>query len=133
MLKRRGYATACIGKLDLGLRFAEKTYTDPILDGPTHHGFDYFFGISASLDMPPFVFIENDRFTEVPTVEKTWIRTGPAAKDFEAIDVLPTLTRKAVEYIASRSRGSPGRQALLPLPRAQLAAYADSADQGIRG
>ena len=53
--------------------------------------------------MPPFVFIENDRFTEVPTVEKTWIRTGPAAEDFEAVDVLPTLTRKAAEYIASRA------------------------------
>ena len=30
---------------------------------PTRHGFDRFFGISASLDMPPYVFIENDRFT----------------------------------------------------------------------
>ena len=53
--------------------------------------------------MPPFVFIENDRFTQVPTVEKKWLRKGPAAKDFEAVDVLPTLTRKAVEYIGSHA------------------------------
>jgi hypothetical protein len=25
-------------------------------------GFDYFFGISASLDMSPYVWIENDHF-----------------------------------------------------------------------
>ena len=102
LLKRHGYATAAIGKWHLGMTFGHDRYVDRIVDGPTHHGFDAYFGISASLDMPPFVFIENDRFTETPTVTKKWIRTGPAAKDFEAIDVLPTLTRKAVEYIAAR-------------------------------
>ncbi len=80
-----------------------RAFTEPILDGPVQHGFDYFFGVSASLDMPPFAFIENDRFTEALTVQKKWIRNGPAAKHFEAIDVLPTLTRKAVEYIAGRA------------------------------
>ena len=103
LLKRHGYATACLGKWHLGMQFAEKTYTEPILDGPRQHGFDYYFGITASLDMPPFVYVENDRFTAVPTVEKKWLRTGPAAKDFEAIDVLPTLTQKAVEYIGSHA------------------------------
>ena len=39
----------------------------------------------------------------VPTVEKTWIRKGPAHKDFEAIDVLPTLTNKAVESIGRQA------------------------------
>ena len=33
---------------------------------PTSNGFDTFFGISASLDMPPYVFIENDRVVELP-------------------------------------------------------------------
>ena len=102
-LKRQGYQTAGIGKWHLGLTFAsaggkKKDFTQPIQDGPTTRGFDYFFGISASLDMPPFAFIENDRFTETPSVEKKWVRTGAAAPGFEAVDVLPTLTRKAVEY-----------------------------------
>ena len=44
-------------------------------------------------------FIENDRFTKAPTATKTWVRTGAAAPGFEAPNVLPTLTRKAVEYI----------------------------------
>ena len=37
--------------------------------GPTASGFDYYFGISASLDMVPYTFIENDRVTEIPAVK----------------------------------------------------------------
>jgi arylsulfatase A len=100
LLREHGYATACIGKWHLGMRLpADNSAAGPIRDGPTTRGFDYFFGISASLDMPPFAFIENDHFTEAPTAQKKWGRTGPAAPDFEAVDVLPTLVRKAVEYI----------------------------------
>jgi arylsulfatase A-like enzyme len=106
MLKRHGYATATIGKWHLGLTFGQSRWTDPIGDGPLQHGFDSFFGISASLDMPPFANIENDRFPQPPTVEKKWIRAGPAAKDFEAENVLPDLTRKAVEYIAAAAAPS---------------------------
>jgi arylsulfatase A len=124
-LRQQGYATACIGKWHLGLDWPLKNggiarndqdganvdYAKPIQNGPNAVGFDYFFGISGSLDMPPFVFIENDRVTEVPTTEKTWVRTGLAAASFEAENVLPTLTGKAVEYIAQRAaaakRGTP--------------------------
>ena len=108
LLNQHGYQTACIGKWHLGLTFAgagSKTndLTQPIQDGPTTRGFDYYFGISASLDMPPFAFIENDRFTETPSVEKQWLRKGAAAAGFEAVDVLPMLTRKAVEYLGGRA------------------------------
>lgn len=110
-LKSHGYATAAIGKWHLGLRFGDDRWNDPIADGPLQHGFDQFFGISASLDMPPFAYIDGDRFPLPPTVEKKWVRTGPAAKDFEAVDVLPTLTRKAVEFVTrqgdARKQGGP--------------------------
>jgi arylsulfatase A len=102
LLKGHGYATAMIGKWHLGLEFGENKWKDPIRDGPRQHGFDSFFGISASLDMPPFVYIENDRVTEIPSETKRWIRSGPAGKNFEAIDVLPELAHRAVEYLASR-------------------------------
>ena len=99
LLKQAGYTTACIGKWHLGMRIPGDTNALLIAEGPTTRGFDYFYGISASLDMPPFAFIENDRFVEAPTATKSFGRKGPAAPGFEAVDVLPTLTAKAVEYI----------------------------------
>jgi len=76
---------------------------------PASLGFDYYYGISASLDMPPYVYIHNDRFVGVPTATRTYIRKGLATEDFEAVDVLPTLTAKAVEYIGQRAKdAAPG-------------------------
>lgn len=103
-LKSHGYSTACIGKWHLGLGFGAQRFTSPLLDGPLQHGFDYFFGISASLDMPPFAWIENNRFPEAPTATKRWQRSGPAAPSFEAVDVMPTLTKKAVEYVRQHGK-----------------------------
>jgi len=108
LLKQQGYQTACFGKWHLGLNFTKDAHgsndlTRPILDGPTTRGFDEYFGISGSLDMPPFAFIENDRFTETPSVEKKWSRKGLAAPGFEAVDVLPLLTRKAEDYLGRRA------------------------------
>ena len=101
LLKQHGYATACIGKWHLGMNIGKGPGQLAVSDGPTTRGFDYYFGISASLDMPPYAFIENERFTESLTAVKEIFkgRPGPAAPSFEAVDVLPTLTRKAVDYI----------------------------------
>ncbi len=131
LLRRQGYATACLGKWHLGMDWPLKEgglasndkdawkvdYTQPIRNGPNTVGFDYFFGIAASLDMPPYVFIENNHAQGVPTVEKTWIRKGPAQTDFEAIDVLPTLGRKAVQFIADHAApAKAGKPFFLYLP-----------------
>ncbi|SVB88904.1 uncharacterized protein METZ01_LOCUS241758, partial [marine metagenome] len=68
-LKECGYATMCVGKWHLGWTWPRRPdatdadrgddidtfdvdYSQPICDGPTTVGFDRFFGISASLDMP---------------------------------------------------------------------------------
>jgi arylsulfatase A-like enzyme len=109
MLKANGYSTACVGKWHLGLDFGKDPLKDPIVDGPLQHGFDEFFGISASLDMPPYAFIEGDRFTEELTATKKWVREGPAAPSFEAIDVLPALAKRATHFISSH-KPQPGKQ-----------------------
>jgi arylsulfatase A len=114
-LRQHGYMTAAMGKWHLGLTFDKSDFTRAISDGPLQHGFDYFFGISASLDMPPYVYIENDRFTEVPSATKKFpslmygtnagtgpVRLGPASPGFEAVDVVPKVTGKAVDYIRKR-------------------------------
>ncbi len=155
-LSRAGYATAFFGKWHLGLAWLDRDgqpiprpvdpqavgYDRPFAGGPLDAGFDRFFGIAASLDMPPFVWLEQDRARDLPTTEKRWIRTGPAAESFEAIDVQPELTRRAVDWIDQRAdaarRGEPfllylplaaPHTPILPTPawqgRSGLNAYAD--------
>lgn len=115
-LKQNGYYTSCVGKWHLGMDWTLKNNADTanterniefkgkIANGPNSRGFDYFYGISASLDMPPFIYIENDHTVGLPTVTKTWVRPGLAEKDFEAVDVLPALTGKANEIIRGQAK-----------------------------
>jgi arylsulfatase A-like enzyme len=119
LLKKKGYKTACMGKWHLGMdiQVDEDPTNIKVGRGPTTVGFDYYYGISASLDMPPFAFIENDHFTQAPTAKKTWLREGAAAPDFEAIDVLPEIIRKAVQYIDALVReAKDGQPFFLYLP-----------------
>jgi arylsulfatase A len=145
LLKDSGYHTACIGKWHLGMdwvkpegkKVAELSiespeqvwnvdFKQPYANGPNSVGFDFYYGISASLDMVPYTFLQNDRCTIVPTVDKVFpmmlgrkplTRKGPAAEDFDATDVLPNLTKQAVDYIASRAKGAKdGRPFFLYLP-----------------
>jgi arylsulfatase A-like enzyme len=79
-------------------------YGRDILDGPVDHGFDTFFGISASLDMPPFVWIKDRRVTEIPSATKTWLRTGPAGPKFEAVDVMPSVIDQTIAFIEGQKK-----------------------------
>jgi arylsulfatase A len=118
-LKQYGYTTAAIGKWHLGLGAVKPVdYALPLSPGPRSAGFDRFFGIPASLDMEPYVFVENERVLEAPTAQipaskhhreggAGFWRAGPIAPSFKHENVLPAITDNAVEYLHKQKAGVP--------------------------
>jgi len=118
MLKSAGYYTAGVGKWHLGLGNDKTTdFTKPLTPGPSTHGFDYYFGIPASLDMAPYVYFENDHVVEPATINDpgskeprgVFWRAGLRAEHFDIPKVLPTLTDKTIDIIHQRAeqKGTP--------------------------
>ncbi len=65
VLKGQGYRTAMVGKWHLG--FKEDGYDKPLPGGPVDVGFDSFFGIRASTDIPPYFYIRDNRAVAPPS------------------------------------------------------------------
>lgn len=125
MLKGQGYRTACIGKWHLGFGTEQKVdYSKPLKPGPLDFGFDSYYGIPASLDMEPYVWVENDRVLAQPTEHVDEIRVnrgvfwrgGPVAPGFKHIDVLPKLTTRASEWLLQHGREHRKQPFFLYLP-----------------
>ncbi len=120
LLGQHGYTTAAFGKWHLGMDIHSTdgqpiTGNNPqnvqwdarVTNGPLERGFDHFYGISASLDMPPYIYIQDDRFVGRATATKAFHRQGPAEPAFEAIDVLPTIGQKTTEFIKQQTGSQP--------------------------
>lgn len=91
----------------------------PLTGGPLDRGFDYYFG-DGTINFPPYAWVENDRFVEAPTdifefnqferevKEAEWdSRPGPKVKGWDPYEVLPTLTKKTVEWINKQDKDNP--------------------------
>ncbi|MEZ6122981.1 MAG: arylsulfatase [Planctomycetaceae bacterium] len=110
MLKQAGYQTQMVGKWHLG--FAENGYDQPLPGGPVDRGFDSFFGIRASTDIPPYFYIRGNRAVTPPTdhiearntdgwspIQGEFWRAGGIAPDLQLKDVLPKFGDESVQVI----------------------------------
>ena len=61
VMKRAGYATACIGKWHLGFGEETPNWNGDLKPGPLELGFDTYFGVPVVNSHPPFVYVDNHR------------------------------------------------------------------------
>ena len=116
MFSANGYNTACIGKWHLGWDWGytnngrsmkDIDFSLPIKNGPADRGFDYYFGIPASLDISPYVYVENNKATSIPdhVIEPQkknlalLMHGGMAGADFKPEECFPNIIRHSLNYI----------------------------------
>ena len=126
LLKESGYHTAFFGKWHLGMDwekiegierkgagwdavdFDDIDFSKPVKNGPKEAGFDYSFVHPASLDMAPYVYLENGICTMLPdtvsvdTSKYGWWRKGPTSRDFSHQEVSPKLFELSSEYVKEK-------------------------------
>jgi arylsulfatase A-like enzyme len=134
LLRDQGYRTAMVGKWHLGFR--ENGYDQALPGGPVDHGFDSFFGMRASTDIPPYFLIRDNRAVTPPTahiaehhsdgwspVQGAFWREGGIAPGLELKDVLPGLTNEACAVITAHAARKPGQRQPLMLYLAYTAPH----------
>lgn len=133
LLKKAGYQNAYVGKWHLGVNWTLKNgqvggyddwgvahtqkkdyapgwqgenidFTQPIKQGPMDNGFDYYFGIIASNNMPPFNYILEDRVVgePIPSTE-----AYAATHTWQLGELMPDFTRHAVDWIKDHHANAP--------------------------
>jgi arylsulfatase A len=120
LLQNAGYRTTCVGKWHQG--FHLRGYDLPLDGGPVDRGFHNYFGMPASLDIPPYFYIQGDRCVQPPTlpikdnfsdgwtkIQGAFWRGGLVAPGFVHEEVTPKFTAKAVSEIErlGRNRAQP--------------------------
>ena len=118
LLKAKGYNTAMVGKWHLG--FQEEGYGKPLTGGPVDVGFNSFFGIRASTDIPPYFYIRGRQAVQPPTssiaanqskgwsrIQGAFWRAGGIAPNLKLDEVLPRFTEEAISVIRNHKSSDP--------------------------
>ena len=140
MLQAQNYHTAFIGKWHLGWDWTLKEGVDntgtgwnagdfeaidfsgPVTNNPNDVGFDYAYGHPSSLDIAPYVYVENGRVTGLPDTvtvndgKYSWWREGPTGSDFDHYDVTPNFFRRSIAYVEERAQSGQPFFLYLALP-----------------
>ena len=115
LLKQKDYNTAMVGKWHLGFDEMDKTkWQKHMPGGPCERGFDSFFGLWASLDIPPYFYMRDSHALALPTeqiekrnatdpqwnqIQGEFWRGGGIAPGFEMEAVTQELTDEAVSVV----------------------------------
>ena len=155
LLKSHAYTTGVVGKWHLGLDWVPNArskdsvekqisnnklygissdmnpdqidFSAPPINGPRTQGFDYSYILPASLDMPPYCYLENDALTEMPIgytpgskLESGYTgpfwRAGLMSPSFDFKEVLPHFTSKAISFIKNQSAAANPFFLYFPMP-----------------
>nr|WP_246114658.1 arylsulfatase [Rubripirellula tenax] len=148
LLRSQGYQTAMVGKWHLGMDFPgtrqQRDWSQPIQDMPLDKGFDYFYGIPASLNfgilawfegrfakVPPTLYSgkkKNDRHVDyrvMPPYDERWNGPGRHVKtkgfeiapDFIDNQCLTRFTDKAIDWMKGKTADAKnGKPFFLYLP-----------------
>lgn len=132
-LQDAGYATGAFGKWHLGLGWRFKDgrrwsafepggslfsevddgsnidYAAGFGDGPIERGFDRFFGMTGSLDMQPYCFLEQDRTVGIPNEQKPVLypqqRPGLQVEDWREDQVDLRFAEQACSWMREQASG----------------------------